>query len=166
LGPARERDSEGLGEQIMTDNINFYSTKSEYGCFSNFAAFPIRLVGNVWPTSEHYFQAQKFDDINHQEAIRAEKSPMIAARMGRDRSKKLRPDWESVKDAVMTEAVRAKFIQHEELREILLGTGEAKLVEHTENDSYWGDGGDGSGKNMLGQILMRVRAELRERQGS
>ena len=40
-------------------------------------------------------------------------------------------------------------------------SGDAKLVEHTENDSYWGDGGDGSGRNMLGQILMQVRDELR-----
>jgi predicted NAD-dependent protein-ADP-ribosyltransferase YbiA (DUF1768 family) len=26
--------------------------------------------------------------------------------------------------------------------------------------SYWGDGGDGSGKNMLGRILMEVREQL------
>ena len=45
---------------------------------------------------------------------------------------------------------------------MLMGTGDAKLVEHTENDDYWGDGGDGSGKNMLGQILMRIRAELED----
>jgi predicted NAD-dependent protein-ADP-ribosyltransferase YbiA (DUF1768 family) len=38
---------------------------------------------------------------------------------------------------------------------------DAKIIEHTENDDYWGDGGDGSGKNMLGQILMRIRTELR-----
>lgn len=147
----------------MPETINFYSTKDEYGCFSNFAAYPLRIEDKIWPTSEHYFQAQKFPgDPAHQEAIRAEKSPMIAARMGRDRSKKLRTDWESVKDAIMLEAVRAKFEQHEELRAFLLATGDAKLVEHTENDSYWGDGGDGSGKNMLGQILMQVRSELRD----
>lgn len=146
----------------MVETINFYSTSDEYGCFSNFAAYPIKLNGKVWPTSEHFFQAQKFEDEEHREAIRKDKSPMIAARMGRDRKKKLRRDWESVKVSIMTEAVRAKFTQHEELRTILLATGEAKIVEHTENDSYWGDGGDGSGKNMLGQILMRVRAELRE----
>ncbi len=61
----------------------------------------------------------------------------------------------------MTDAVRAKFTQHDELRALLLATGDAKIVEHTVNDSYWGDGGDGSGRNMLGQILMRVREELR-----
>ncbi len=61
----------------------------------------------------------------------------------------------------MHEAVLTKFTQHADLREILLGTGDAVIVEHTANDSYWGDGGDGSGKNKLGQILMRVRDELR-----
>jgi N-glycosidase YbiA len=45
-----------------------------------------------------------------------------------------------------------------------LATGDAKIVEHTENDAYWGDGGDGSGQNKLGQILMEVREELRHGQ--
>ena len=44
----------------MEPVINFYRTGDEYGCFSNFAAYPIDLKGKVWPTTEHYFQAQKF----------------------------------------------------------------------------------------------------------
>ncbi len=59
------------------------------------------------------------------------------------------------------EALRAKLTQHADLRALLLGTGEAPLIEHTANDAYWGDGGDGSGKNRLGALLMRVREELR-----
>lgn len=142
--------------------INFYSVSDEYGEFSNFAAFPIRLKKKRWLTSEHYFQAQKFKDPLHQERIRKAKTPMIAARLGRDRKKKLRPDWESVKCNVMREAVMAKFSQHEELAELLLGTGDAKLVENTANDDYWGDGSDGRGKNMLGRILMQVRKQLHD----
>jgi len=151
------RDVQG----IAMDPINFYSTSDEYGCFSNFAAYPIRVNGKTWPTSEHYFQAQKFEDPAAQEKIRTAKSPMIAARLGRDRKQKLRRDWESTKVSIMTDAVRAKFTQHADIRAILLATGTAKIVEHTENDAYWGDGGDGSGKNMLGQILMRIREEMR-----
>lgn len=146
----------------MPVSIHFYSIHDDYGCFSNFAPYPIRLDGKLWPTSEHYFQAQKFEDKAQQEAIRKANSPMIAARMGRDRKKKLRRDWESAKVSVMTKAVEAKFTQHVDIRQILLATDDAKLVEHTENDDYWGDGGDGSGKNMLGQVLMRVREELRQ----
>src|SRR5262249_30284510 len=122
--------------------------------------------GKTWPTREHDFQAQKFAGTPDEEEVRQATSPMIAARMGRRRKRPLRKDWEAVKDAVMHEAVLAKFTQHADLREILLATGDAKIVEHTENDAYWGHGGDGSGKYRLGQILMRVREELPSGQGS
>jgi len=131
----------------MAEVIHFYSVSDEYGCFSNFAPYPIRLGGKLWPTSEHYFQARKFEDEHHREAIRRAKSPMTAARMGRDRKKMLRRDWESVKVAVMTEAIRAKFSQYDDLRSILLGTEDATIVEHTKNDDYWGE----SGRNFVRQ---------------
>ncbi len=60
----------------------------------------------------------------------------------------------------MLEALRAKFTQHPNLRAALLATGSARLVEHTANDAYWGDGGDGHGKNRLGALLEQVRDEL------
>ncbi len=149
-----------MSEQPRTV-INFYSTTGEYGCFSNFSRHSIRLKGKRWPTTEHFFQAQKFVGTEHEEEVRLAKTAMLAARMGRDRKRPLRHDWESQKDQVMLEAVRAKFNHHADLKTVLLGTGNALLVEHTKNDSYWGDGGDGSGKNRLGQILMQVREELR-----
>jgi ribA/ribD-fused uncharacterized protein len=142
--------------------IRFYSTRDTYGAFSNFYRAPIRLKGRTWPTSEHYFQAQKFAGTPREEEIRRAASPTIAARLGRSRRHRLRPDWERVKESVMREAVLAKFTQHADLRALLLGTGDAVLVEHTENDSYWGDGGDGSGRNRLGHVLMSVRQELRD----
>jgi ribA/ribD-fused uncharacterized protein len=141
--------------------IRFYSTRDEYGGFSNFAATPFSVKGRRWPTSEHYFQAQKFAGTPREEEIRLARSPAIAARMGRSRKHRLWPDWETVKDAVMRAAVLAKFRQNDDLRALLLSTGEAILIEHTERDAYWGDGGDGSGCNRLGEILMSVRAELR-----
>lgn len=148
-------------EELTPAVINFYSTADSYGCFSNFSAHPIKLKGKIWPTSEHYFQAQKFAGEPDEDVIRKAKSPMIAARMGRDRKRPFRRDWESVKDQIMFDALRAKFTQHADLRETLIGTGDAKLVEHTVNDNYWGDGGDGSGKNRLGQLLMKLREELK-----
>ena len=92
----------------MSDKILFYGVGDEHGAFSNFAPYPISLDGRRWPTSEHYFQAQKFLD------------PKL----------------------------------------LLLATGDSVIVEHTEADAFWGDGGDGSGKNMLGRILMEVRTRL------
>lgn len=145
----------------MSEEIRFYRVQDPYGELSNFAPFPVQLRGRRWPTSEHFFQAQKFAGTEHEEAIRQASSPTVAARMGRSRQRPLRADWEEVKDRLMLEAVRAKLAQHPGVRSLLLGTGEARLVERTARDSYWGDGGDGTGQNRLGQILMQVRRELR-----
>ena len=144
-----------------TEPISFYGTKDFYGCFSNFSAHWIKLDGKSWPTTEHYFQAQKFVGTKHEEAIRLASSPKQAAQMGRDRKKPLRADWEESKDDVMRRAVRAKFDQHPEIRAVLLGTGDAEIIENAPGDYYWGIGTRGDGKNMLGIILMEVRAALR-----
>ena len=64
------------------DRIEFYRERDTYGEFSNFAPFPVEIDGKCWPTTEHYFQAQKFQGTDHEEAIRLAASPSIAAKMG------------------------------------------------------------------------------------
>lgn len=146
--------------------IQFYTTRGAFGCFSNFSRDPIMYKGKFWKTSEHAFQAQKFADTKYEEAVRCCNMPGDAADMGRDRSLPLRADWEQVKDSVMEEILYAKFSQNEQLKGVLLSTGDAELVEHTVNDSYWGDGGNGSGKNMLGKLLMKTRERLSNEKSS
>ena len=142
--------------------IYFYSTRSEYGSFSNFSRHGFELDGEYWPTTEHYFQSQKFPETEHCDQIRQAKTPKDAAKMGRERPRPLRKDWEQVKDDIMRKAVLRKFENHAEIREILLATGDEEIVENAPGDYYWGCGKDGSGKNMLGQILMEVRDILRK----
>ncbi len=96
-----------------------------------------------------------------QEKIRQIASPMDAALEGRNRQNPLRSDWEEVKDEVMHQALRMKFRQNPDIAKELLATGDAIIIEHTQNDAYWADGGDGSGKNKLGLLLMQVREELK-----
>jgi N-glycosidase YbiA len=145
------------------ETLYFYmANEGPYGCFSNFSRHGFELDGKYWKTSEHYFQAQKFTGTEHADAVRDAPSPRQAAEMGRDRKRPLRRDWESVKDDVMRRAVLAKFQTHDDLCEILLSTGDALLVEKTTNDYYWGCGTDGTGKNMLGKILMEIREQLRQ----
>ena len=142
--------------------VRFYSTREQpYGCFSNFSAHPFELDGQWWPTSEHYFQANKFLSPTDREAVRSASSPMQAARIGRSRSRPMRADWEQVKDDVMRRAVLTKFMAHPRIAEILLGTGDEDIVEASPTDSYWGAGPDDRGHNRLGQILMEVRAQLK-----
>ena len=142
--------------------IYFYSTRGEYGSFSNFSRHGFELDGEYWPTTEHYFQAQKFPETEHCQEIRQAKTPKDAAKMGRERFRPLRKDWEQVKDDIMRKAVLCKFETHADIREILLATGDEEIVENAPGDYYWGCGKDGSGKNMLGQILMEVREILRK----
>jgi ribA/ribD-fused uncharacterized protein len=134
-----------------------------YGVFSNFSPHGVEMDGEWWPTTEHWFQAQKFAGTMHAEAVRRARTPKDAADIGRDRSRPLRADWERVKDDVMRRAVLRKFETHRKLRELLLATGDEAIVENAPGDYYWGCGADGSGRNMLGKILVETRAILRER---
>jgi N-glycosidase YbiA len=145
--------------------IYFYSAREEpYGCFSNFSPHGFELDGKWWRTSEHYFQAQKFAGTPGEEEVRRARTPREAAERGRDRRRPLRRDWEDVKDEIMRVAVLQKFEAHADIRAILLGTGDEEIVENAPRDFYWGCGSDGSGKNMLGIILMETRAIFRERE--
>ena len=143
--------------------IHFYNRDEPYYEFTNFAMYTVQIDGSTWPTTEHYFQAQKFVGTPYAQAICHLATPREAFDFTRKPEVHFwrRSDWEQVKEDIMKKALLAKFTQHNDLRLSLLGTRNRKLVEHTSNDNYWGDGGDGSGKNRLGYLLMSVREELR-----
>jgi ribA/ribD-fused uncharacterized protein len=165
--PRRNKSPESPPLPKEPEEIKFYNLNERYGEFSNFAKdYPIMIDGKRWPTTEHYYQAQKFPgNPEYQDAIRAAPEPRDALVMGNARQNEMRKDWHkgTVKLDVMRTALRAKFTQHAILRKLLLDTGNAKLIEHTKNDKEWGDGGDGSGKNKLGFLLMEVREEMRQK---
>ena len=120
--------------------IKFYKVNDDCGFMSNFAPYPFSDGSKIWPTSEHYFQAQKFLVPEIQEKIRQIASPMDAALEGRNRQNPLRSDWEEIKDGVMLQALRMKFSQNPEIAKELLATIDAIIIEHTQNDAYWADG--------------------------
>lgn len=140
--------------------IHFYRANEPYGFLSNHAHSPFVLDGRTWPTVEHYYQAMKFADVARQEAVRAEPKPMQAKRLAWSFPEGTPPDWKQRRDSVMLAALHAKFGQNPDLAGKLLATADATLVEHTSNDAYWGDGGDGTGASRLGDLLAQVRGEL------
>lgn len=146
-----------LEEYQKMSTINFYHVNKPYGCFSNFSDHAVELDGKIWKTSEHYYQAMKFEDEELQEKVRLTSTPGAAAEMGRDPENPLRLDWDDIKDDVMRKVVMAKFTQNQECEEILLSTELSFLVEDSPVDYYWGCGADRTGKNMLGRVLMEVR---------
>lgn len=72
------------------------------------------------------------------------------------------PGWKSFELQLMERVVRAKFVQNKDLAVKLIETGDAQLINsNTHGDTYWGvDADTGNGENHLGNILMRLRAEL------
>lgn len=128
---------------------------------SNFYPVEVKYKGVAYPTAEHAFQADKTDLSEEKLRIRTAKTPGDAKRLGRRCT--LRTDWEFVKDKVMEEILRSKFWNNA-LKGMLVATGDAVLVEgNTWGDRYWGAvlrGGRFVGKNRLGELLMKIRAEF------
>ena len=143
--------------------VKFYKAREKYSAFSNFTKIPIYLDGEIWQTSEHYYQAMKFSDKDLQEKVRLSKWAGDAARIGRDRNLPLRDDWEDIKLDVMRKVVQAKINQHDDIKELLLSTGNEEIIENSPKDYFWGGGKDGSGQNWLGKILMEIRQKLHKK---
>lgn len=135
-----------------------YSTGPTAG-MSNFSIHSVHIEGlGTFPTAEAAFHAHKEPD--NEKYIKKQEnsfSPRLSKKLGREC--KLREDWDEVKDDVMMTVITAKFLQHDSIRENLLSTGLRPIIERGPDD-YWGDGKDGSGKNMMGKLLVRLRNRL------
>ena len=133
------------------------SFRGEYGFLSNFHKCSVEFEGMTYPSVEHAFQAAKNPDPEYRSLIASVSSPVTAKRMGK--KTQLRPDWEEVKEGIMLELLKSKF-SDPALRDKLLATGDAELVEGNNHwDRYWGVC-KGEGLNKLGKLLMQVRNEL------
>jgi len=132
--------------------------RGQYFFLSNFYETEVTYRGLTFQNSEAAFQSMKCSQLE-QKIKFCTMSPSKAKSRGR--SVKLTPVWENIKDSVMYEVVKAKFEQHEDLKRLLLATGNEPLEEGNQHgDDIWGTV-NGVGENKLGKILMRVREELR-----
>lgn len=138
--------------------IKFYRTKDPHGYMGNFYRARMFIYGRWWNWVEAPYQAEKSLDRAEQDLIWQVQKPMEARDLGQ--KVKMREGWDLIKDMVMYDCVMAKFLQHKDIRDQLIATGDEELIEDSPVDWYWGCGKDGTGQNHLGQILMRVRKEL------
>ena len=135
------------------------SFDGKYAFLSNFYDATVEMDGLTYLNAEAAFQAAKCEHIYEREAFTT-LPPNKAKKLGRQVP--LRPDWHQIRLKVMENVVRNKFRRHPELREKLINTGNAELIEgNWWHDTFWGvDAKTGEGENHLGQILMKIRAEL------
>lgn len=138
-------------EDIALQAISTPAFRGALRFLSNY--YPSPVFG--YPTVEHAFAACKTLDPEQRLAIKRATSPGEAKRLGRILT--LRPDWEDIKEDVMTRLLMEKFGKHEHLLNLLTATGDLELVERNNwKDRVWGVV-DGEGENRLGKILMGLR---------
>lgn len=137
-----------------------------WGAFSNLYRRAFVFEGREFPTAEHAYQAGKprLDPVR--EWILAAPSPCLVAMAAHGLYKwDIVSNWSKIKHGRMLNVLRAKFSQHDDLRELLCSTAPARLVETPRVDNaisrHWGMI-NGKGQNMLGALLMKVREELRQ----
>jgi ribA/ribD-fused uncharacterized protein len=139
-------------------SIKFYRVREPYGFLGNYYPTRMFIYGSWWNWNEAPYQSAKTlvesEKQKIWEATKANDSRLLGQKVT------MRPDWDQVKRAVMKECCLAKFLQHADLRKQLIETGTEELIEDSPVDWYWGCGKDGTGQNVLGQVLMELRIEL------
>ena len=135
--------------------IGFF--EGPWTCLSNFSAHKVVFEGEEYQTAEHAYQVAKFVDAETRRRIRLAPSAYLARQYGQAETGRTHP-FDKV--AVITSMMRAKFLQHEDVRRALRASGSSVIEKNILDCSYWGTGPDGTGQNVLGKIWMGLRDEF------
>jgi ribA/ribD-fused uncharacterized protein len=138
--------------------IFFY--EHEFYVFSNYSSFMLEWKGKLYPTSEHAYHSEKFEDGGLKEQIRNTRSAHDSQKLANANKDKRRKDWDDVKLGIMKEILKAKVSQHPYVLKKLVESGTKELVEDSWRDDFWGWGPNKDGANHLGKLWMEVRSEL------
>ena len=150
---------------MQVDEIRFYrASEKPYGAFSNLYRRSLVFEGETFATSEHAYQAGKARKPAVRSWLMSAPTPALLAMAAHGLYYwDVAPGWSRTKFDRMRRVLRAKFEQHGDLCDLLLSTGESRLVEAATVDNdvnrLWGEV-NGVGRNMLGTLLMEIRSEL------
>lgn len=142
----------------VDEKILFYEGKNYF--FSNFSSFKVRWRDIDWMTSEHAYQAAKFDDPDIVDQIRKATSAHDAKKIAHAHKDKVIDNWDANKVDIMEEILWAKLTQHPYIQKKLRESGGREIVENSPTDSFWGRGADWKGQNQLGKLWMKLRAKM------
>ena len=161
----------------MSEPVFFWlQDEKPYGVFSQWAPSPfIDKDGLRWENMEQFFMAMKaktFNDKKTYDLLRKTSSPKSCKALGRQVSSFNESKWKKKSMMVAYVGNMMKYNQNEDLKALLLGTGERPLYESSPRDFVWGIGltavdaatippSQYPGANCLGKTLMKVRASLR-----
>ncbi len=147
-------------EDSDQDKILFWEGDGEYGFLSNFSYIPVFYDNKKWLTSEHAYQAAKFDNPVVKEEILNAPTPDEAFKIGNYPENIRRNDWYEIRVQIMEDIVSEKLKQNLYLNELLLKTGNKEIIESSSTDSFWGWGPNKDGENHMGKIWMKLREKI------
>lgn len=142
--------------------IEFYKEFGEFGYLANYSNHGFTKNGVYYKTVEHYYQSEKFDNQEIKQRIIDAHSPKEASIIGRDRNNIRKENFKEIKNQVMYEGILEKFRQNRDIAYKLIETRNKKIAEATIDEYYWGIGKDKSGKNVIGDILVKVRERIKK----
>ncbi|MBQ8535020.1 MAG: DUF1768 domain-containing protein [Bacilli bacterium] len=142
--------------------VDFYKEFGELGFLANYSSHGFYKNNIYYKTVEHYYQSEKFDDIEIKNKIINCDTPKEASNIGRDRNLIRKDNFRSIKNDVMYEGLYLKFSQNKDIRSKLIETGDSLIREMTVKESYWGVGPNLDGENHIGFLLMKVRDKIKE----
>lgn len=124
-----------------------------------FSGHMLEFKGVLYTTTEHAYHCQRYTDPSVIEEIKQARSAYLAWETSQKYKSSQLVDFDSKKVEIMEELFKAKLAQHADVKEALIKSGETTIVKH-QADKFWGDGLDGAGKNEMGKVWMKLRAEL------
>ena len=157
------------------DAVFFHKPSEPHGYLSNWYPSPFELDGVRYSSAEQYIMYRKcviFGDTASAGAVLATDDPGAQQAIGRGAKGYIGDVWAGRRQLVAVRGLLAKFSQNRDLKERLLDTGDAWLVECAQSDAIWAcgirldgderfDAGRWRGQNLLGFALMEVRSILR-----
>ena len=170
-GRAKSDDFDG-SQVIETDTMVLFWQPP--GVFGQWTDSEFVVDGVTYSCAEQFMMAEKarlFGDAVVCAKILASRDPREHKALGRQVAGFDRAVWERACLDIVVRGNLAKFRQNPAMRAALLATGDKLLVEATPFDKIWGvglraddprihDRANWRGQNLLGEALMRVRAEL------
>ena len=161
----------------MTTNkfVFFYG-----GVFSQWFQHDMEIDGVIYNCAEQYMMAMKadyFDDQLAKQKIMSTDDPSEQKAIGRTVKNFDAEAWNAVSRGFVYKANIVKFASDPNLKQELFDTGEREIVEASPYDRIWGiglgehderalDKSQWRGTNWLGEVLMKVREDLKERSGA
>ena len=142
--------------------IDFYKEFGELGYLANYSSHGFYKNNIYYKTVEHFYQSEKFEDLDIKNSIINCETPKEASNIGRDRNLKRIDNFKDIKLNVMYEGLYLKFSQNKDIRSKLIETGNKLIREMTVKESYWGIGPNLDGDNHIGHLLAKVREQVKE----